>query len=75
MCNQHNWKETNKISPHTGAESVVYLHNWKETNKISPHTGAESVVYLLCETCGQSGFRRPPSRVVYTWQKVKNEKN
>ena len=57
------------------APTCVNNHNWKETNKISPHVGAESVVYLLCETCGQSGFRRPPSRVVYTWLKEKNEKN
>ena len=57
------------------APACVDKHNWKETNKISPHVGAESVVYLLCETCGQSGFRRPPSRIVYTWQKEKSEKS
>lgn len=41
---------------------------WKETGARRTHAGDEIVTYLRCAVCGQCGFRRPPSRVVYTWE-------
>jgi hypothetical protein len=50
-------------------------HDWSETGVRRPHVegamfkyGTHPVVYAKCSRCGWVGFRRPPSRVVYTWE-------
>jgi hypothetical protein len=57
----------------------VKNHLWKETGKIKVHVyykGDEKpVVYVRCESCGQTGFIKPPSKVIYTWQPQENAQN
>lgn len=51
-----------------------HVHEWIETGTQRKHVdgamfirGTPIVTYLQCNTCGQVGFRRPNSKVVYTW--------
>ena len=66
-------EEFNQIKP--AAPTCAGNHNWIETNKINIHVGGDPVVYVSCEDCGQTGFRKPPSRIVYTWLRERNEKS
>lgn len=47
-------------------------HIWRETARRAPHVvfpprPPRIATYFRCVTCGQVGFRYPPSPVVYTW--------
>lgn len=55
----------------------MHEHQWRETSKWGVHIdfptktqGRREVmaIYVGCP-CGQIGFRRPGSKVVYTWSK------
>lgn len=52
MCN-HFWVETGVQRKHVEGSLFRY--------------GTPVVTYVKCDTCGQPGFRRPNSRVVYLW--------
>lgn len=55
-------------------------HDWQDTGVDDIHIEFMRVVkgqhrhdvcyahYLRCSVCGQVGFRRPHSRVIYTWR-------
>lgn len=50
-------------------------HDWRATGRREPHTTValpkrqpKIAVFLRCATCGQNGFRYPPSPVIYTWR-------
>lgn len=52
------------------------MHSWKPTGKEGIHTSFPTktngvyhlpAIYVRCENCGQMGFRKPGSLVVYTW--------
>lgn len=52
-------------------------HDWKETGERGVHcefpTKTKGVrklfaIYLKCARCGQDGFRKPGSKVIYTWR-------
>jgi hypothetical protein len=42
---------------------------WEPTGANRPHAVGPSVRYVRCAVCGVIGFRRPPSRVVFTWER------
>lgn len=52
-------------------------HNWCHTPRVDYHTlggvphifkyGHQMVRFVRCAKCRQNGFRRLPSRIVYTW--------
>lgn len=53
-----------------------FRHDWKETGVRRPHVegamfkyGTPIVTYVRCTVCKQDGYRKPPSRVIYTWSK------
>jgi hypothetical protein len=55
---------------------VMHQHDWVKTGKQGVHIDFPSATqgrhelhcyYLKCATCGQIGFRRYHSAVVYTW--------
>ncbi len=41
---------------------------WQPTGRFGPHAGEEIVQQVRNTATGQFGFRRPGSRVVYTWE-------
>lgn len=50
-------------------------HQWKETGRKHQHVtgpmfkyGTPEVTYLRCEKCNQNGYRKPDSKVIYTWR-------
>lgn len=46
-----------------------HAHEWKSLNRYGVHSKigkTVSVWYVRC-SCGQTGFTRPGSRVVFTW--------
>lgn len=49
-------------------------HEWAETGVKDNHVvgnmfkyGTPVVTYVRCIHCKQTGYRKPPSKVVYTW--------
>lgn len=46
---------------------MEHEHRWVPSGKIAPHTDGDVVIYMKCSSCGQKGFRRPGSKVIYTW--------
>ncbi len=52
-----------------------HQHVWAETGKQAKHVegslfkyGTPVVTYVLCVVCGQTGYTRPPSKIIYTWK-------
>jgi hypothetical protein len=56
VCSPHPWKETGRC------ELVT------PTCKGKPASYQVLYTWLQCPSCGQNGFRRDNSPVVYTWQ-------
>lgn len=53
-CTAHDWVETGKRRKHVDGPLFKY--------------GTPVVAYVRCKHCGQLGYRRPDSMVVYTWK-------
>lgn len=57
---------------------LVHIHDWRDTGVKRKHVegseefgfkyGTPVVTYVRCATCGQNGYRKPPSPVIYTWR-------
>lgn len=58
----------------------MHQHDWQETGIRRRHVeggfidgkplfkyGTPIIAYVRCSICGQVGYRKPGSRVVYTW--------
>ncbi len=59
MCG-HEWKETGEQGAHI---------DFKYQGASGRHRHARVfAIYVRCVYCGQQGFRKPGSRVVYTWR-------
>jgi hypothetical protein len=54
ICIEHNWLDTGIKRQHVQGEIFKY--------------GTPTVTYVKCSNCGQNGFRKPNSRVIYTWK-------
>lgn len=55
ICEQHDWRGTYRAKHVSGPETLFKY-------------GTPVVTYVRCDHCGQVGFRRPGSMVVYTWK-------
>lgn len=58
MCEPHLWRDTGKQDLH-----VDFMHIVDGQHR----TSRCFAIYVRCDTCKQPGFRKPGSRVVYTW--------
>lgn len=53
-CERHNWQETGEVSV------SLFGFNYRDRRPFA---------WCKCIVCGQVGFRRPPQKVTYTWQR------
>jgi len=43
-------------------------HDWRETGRVEPHASVPVAIQVRCRHCNAVGFRRPESKIVYTWE-------
>ena len=50
---------------------MTHEHDWKSTNRYDLHAkiGKQKPVWFVHCSCGENGFTREDSRVIYTWTK------
>jgi hypothetical protein len=57
-CDPHEWRETGRRDTHV--EFTHILNGQHVTRRCF-------AIYVSCRACKQVGFRKPASRIVYTW--------
>lgn len=47
---------------------VACTHDWQDSGRKQVHAFGAPAIYVRCAKCGQDGFRRHSSPVIYTWR-------